>query len=569
MNGQVNIQDYYPEAKLFKAKQRLLATKQSVSNNTLNNFTATVRKKELHPKLTPELNAFLEDLDTLIKRPNSSTETKELTTTMANDFNSHSSPENTMWQIRFLNYIHDAEMRKQVCCLNSDKEKQNLAGIKYRLASSGPENPWHISSHKSFGRNSRSLEPAFHVFDNFPQSFITVERANDDFSQVLDRATAQDIRDLVEKYFNIRELNEVPDIKFNEDYFETERSPRAIVKIMNKSPIDTVLSSVISKEGDGKAFLDFIANQQNLKDVILNGRDNSSLLDLYLYRLGAHMSGNKILPYYDEETKEAEPFEFGFNPNNYKGKAGLQRLTVEAYNFFKEEFQEDKQAFLDHIFYDNYQHSLNLEKAHNKLSNAVSNYKRRNNENLSFNVSSVIDLGDDLAVYSNGDSTVIPIFHQDAYSSSDAMNKLKAIQEQPLSQVSRLELGENNQGQSKKSKVKPYTASVFAKDEIETLIIASRDLIKNKRKIGKAKNKKLFRIFFNTILAPFISDQQSPKKEKDLKLITDILSYTSEDQSLSITTLGHKISDDNDSEIPDLPDWDTVPPLPVNDPVLA
>lgn len=550
MSNQVNIPKYYSLDQLNELKARFKQPRAVFSRTSVQQFLKAAKNEELHKEISPELKQFLGFLDSVIQTGGKTISGEKLSQGLNATFEHSKNPYNTMWQIRFINFISDVDMRKKIPYLETEEQKTKIASIKQRPAVDQTGESWNISQHHSLGIQSRSLEASFHVADNYPQATVVVERPDSNYSQVDDKELFKSISDLAQEIFTAEALQRVPDIQFNDDFFNQKLTDKEKIKTVNNKPLSQVFSKLISNSTyDSRTFIDLTHQQAKLSEMTVNYDSESSLLDLYLYRLNAFQDGPNIKAFYDDEGNQ-EPFEFGFDPKNYQGKEGRKKLALEAYEFFKTEFNENPQRFMDLVFHQSYQSEINFAKAQSEFMEAVKQIPIKQ-KSLDLNLAIVVDLKEQLAVYSLGDMSVIPSFHRDIHATSSHMKDLQRIQRKPNHQTPRLKLGNQKKAQDDS----PNLAAIYDKDDVEAIILASKHLIKDRRKPCAGKQNKHYGDFFNSVLTPYIQDTKSIQRKKDAKLITDMISHSSENEDLGIYVLSHKISDDNENSV-EIPDFE-------------
>lgn len=551
MSNQVNISERYSQDKLNELKTRLMQAKTPFSRISIERFLTAIRNKDLHRDISHELASFLGYLDSFIKTRNKTIDGHSLNQGLDEAFSRSTNPYNTMWQIRFINFISNVDMRKKIHYLETVEQKAKIAGIQQKPVADRNGQEWNISQHHSLGAQTRSLETSFYVTDDYPRATVVVERPDNNYSQIEDDELFRAISELAQETFTPEALQRVPDIQFNSNYFNQDRSNNDKVQLINTKPLSKIFSKLINRStDDGRTLIELINNQAKLGEMIINYDSESSLLDLYLYRLNAFQDGHKIKAFHDQETGE-EAFEFDFDPKNYEGKEGRKKLAIEAYEFFRTEFNESPQRFMDLVLNSSYQSEINFARLDKEFRGAVQEIPIKQTK-LDLNFAIIVDLKDHLAIYSRGDTTVFPIFHQDIHSTGEVIRNLKKEQKKPNYQISRLELSDKKAKGIKNDL--PAHAAIYDKDEIEAVVLASRHLIKDRRKPCSGKQNKHYADFVNNIITPYIQDSDSIQRKKDVKLITEMISHASEGEDLGIYVLSHKISDDNEESL-DIPDF--------------
>jgi hypothetical protein len=546
VSGQSNSANFYSLDKLSHLKSILEKRRVGFSKNTVKGFLTAARQKDLHGELSPELKSFLEFLDNFIKGPEKKLVVKDLVDELDSNFAQAQNPQNTMWQIRFLNYVFDNEMRQKLHIIEEPDILLKFAGVQRKIQYDSQGNEWQVATHQSLGKGSRAFEQPYQIFNNFPDGLIAIERIDENYSTVEDQEAAEKLANLVRANFNKESLLRVPDIKLKTEFFEN-KSEKQIVKLMNEKPVSEFLKKLVEKNSfDGKSLLELSQEQYTMQGLLLNGEESSSLIDFYLYRVNAYQSGRDIVAYEDSQGNALD-FDLGFDPENYEGEEGRKQLAIDAFNFFKEEALERPASFLDYIFENKYQLDVNLRTAFKGFKEELKRIPKKQSRD-SFNLSVVIDLGDNLMSMSIGDGILMPIYHQDTASTAAEFEGLKDAHNLK-DYVTRIELGKAPKKGKSKIKLPEYLGGVFDKDDVEAFFMTSKNMILNMRRKKGQKPKKAFRRFFNEVVAPYIQNKdKDTQRDKDKKFLARALSFTNDDNALGMVFLSHKISDDNESE---------------------
>ena len=554
MDNQSNISKYYPENRLNQLTEQLAKRRPGFSKATIKSFYHAANQNKIHGKLSTEFQKFLGFLDQFIQIGPEKLEVPVLQEELEKTFSGAMNAQNTMWQIRFLNYAFDNEMRQKLHMIEEPAQKLNFAGVQRKITYDSQGQEWNMATHQSLGRGSRAFEQPFHLFNNFPDSVVVLERTDENYSSIDDRDRAQEVERLIKQNFNPKTVLKIPKIQLLTSVFEN-KSPEEIVTFMDKKPVSQFLSQLISNDTqDGRSLLELSHEIYTVEGMLVNEDESSSLLDYYLYRMNAYQDGPKISAYEDSDGNKLD-FEFGFDPKNYNGKNGHKRLANEAFNFFKEEALERPNTFLDYIFHNKYQLDINLRTAYKSFKFQVDKLPSQENQ-ASFNLSAIVDLGNQILSLCIGDGILMPIYHKDLASTLAEFEGLKDAHNLSKNEVKRIELGRKPNVKPNK-KLPNYLAGVFDKNEVESFMIASRDLIQNRRTTKGQKDKKAYRQFMNNIVTPYITNDESTQRDKDQKFLADTLSFTNDSSALGLVFLSHKISDDSDSDINErIPDFD-------------